>query len=269
MLGSGLGRLADLLSSSVEIPFRDVPGLPEAGVAGHAGRFVAGRLGSVPVLIQAGRLHGYEGHSGEVVGLPILLAAAAGARFVLLTNSVGALRSDLVPGTLALLSDIVDLRTPGAPLSAVASARSLAFAPLRARFDPELSAVVQGVALDLGIALPRAVYACVTGPSYETRAEVRMLRRLGADLVAMSVAAEVEAAARVGLPVVGVSVVANLATGLQAEGLEHGEVLRAGARAAEALGRLIEAVLERVARDGVTSSATGPRRDRDETERSG
>jgi purine-nucleoside phosphorylase len=198
-------------------------------------------------------LHAYEGHTTDVVGLPVLAAAGAGARFAILTNSVGALRTRYAPGTLALLADLLDLRGPSGPASRLVP-RSPSLEPHRTvrkvAFDPALTALVDSVAVELGISLPRAVYAGVTGPSYETPAEVRMLRGLGADLVAMSVAAEATSAADVGLPVAGVSVVSNLATGLRGERLEHDEVVEAGNRAAGPLGRLILGVVERIGREG-------------------
>jgi len=273
VLGSGLGRLTDLVASPIELPFRDVPGLPVATVAGHAGKFVAGRLGGLPVLIQAGRPHGYEGHPREVVGLAVQAAARAGARFGVLTNSVGALRPGSGPGTLALLADLLDLRAPdprGRPPRSLGGASREPRSPApRATFDPALSALVEDAAVELGISLPRAVYASVTGPSYETPAEVRMLRRLGADLVAMSVVAELESAAEAGLPVVGISVVSNLASGLSGERPQHAEVVEAGGRAASALGRLIVRVLERVARGGFSRVAPDLRRDQGATGRNG
>lgn len=237
VLGSGLGSFVEGLDERRELRFGDVPGLPSAGVKGHAGRFVAGRMEGRAVLAQVGRFHRYEGHGPGAVGAGVRLAAGVGARFAVLTNAAGALRADYPPGTVALLEDCLDFQ--GGAHGA-------------AELDPELRRIARESARDLGIRLPSAVYAGVLGPGYETPAEVSMLRWLGAALVGMSTVGEVAAARRVGLPVVAFSVVTNPAAGVGrgrpgGDRLSHEEVLAAGKRAVPGLIRLVRGVVTRLA----------------------
>jgi purine-nucleoside phosphorylase len=255
VLGSGLAALAEELEDRAELPFHSVPGLPVPGVEGHEGRFVAGRMEGRRILAQVGRLHRYEGHASSLVGLPVRLAFGTGVRAAILTNAAGSLGPRHAPGSLAVLRDFLRI-PPGEGVGGSAptlAGRGRSMAPgrippaaVRAAFSPSLTALALRAAEELGIPLASAVYAGVKGPSYETPAEVRMLRTLGADLVGMSTVEEVRTASGVGLPVLGVSAVTNFASGVGGGRLSHGDVLERGARAASNLTRLIRGVIRRL-----------------------
>lgn len=224
VLGSGFAPVADALEDAASIPYGDLPGFPPTGVPGHPGRLVAGRLGGTPVLVLAGRAHAYEGHDPAALGFPIRTVAALGCRSVLLTNAAGGIREDLTPGTLAALCDHLNflgsnpLRGPGGPER---------FVDLTEVYDARLRGLLARAAIGAGLRLPEAVYAAVPGPSYETPAEVRALRLLGADMVGMSTVPEAIVARRCGLRVAAVSCITNRAAGLGGP-ISHGEVLTTG-----------------------------------------
>lgn len=252
VLGSGLGRLVDALEAPSAVGFGDLPGLPAPTVAGHGGRFVLGRLEGTPVLLQAGRFHAYEGHIMEVVAAPVRLLAAAGVRTVVMTNAVGGIRRRIAPGDLVLLDDYVNLSFRS-PLAGPVVGREPRFPDMSAPFDPELQELARSVATDLRIPLARGVYAGVLGPSYETAAEVRMLARLGGDVVGMSTVPEVMVAVAAGLRCVGISLVTNRATGTSGDRIAHEDVLAVGREAGVRLGRLVTELVRRIAdgaRDG-------------------
>ncbi len=242
VLGSGLSHLAEVVEDSVEIPFGEVPGFPDTGVVGHAGRYVFGKLGGRRVLIQAGRFHVYEGHGDDVIGAPVRLAAALGVGFLVLTNAAGSVDPELDPGDLMLIEDHLNLmfRSPLVGETRVGEER---FPDMSAPYDSELCALAAAVALDLGITLHRGVYAALTGPSYETAAEVRMLGVLGADAVGMSTVPEVLVARAIGLRCLAFSMITNRGTGLSPAALSHAEVVEVGARAGQTLARLVAGVL--------------------------
>jgi purine-nucleoside phosphorylase len=242
VLGSGLGDLARCLVDAVSVPFASLPGFPAATVAGHEGAFITGRAGGRDLLVQAGRLHRYEGHAPAVAALPVRVLARLGVTTVLLTNAAGGLRPEFVPGTLMLVADQVNL-TFGNPLTGAVRAGEERFPDMSDPFDPGLRELARAVARRQGRALAEGVYAGVTGPSYETAAEIRMLRRLGADAVGMSMVHEVVAARALGLRCLGLSTITNLAAGLSRERLTHEEVLEAGRQAKDGVWDLIEGVI--------------------------
>lgn len=244
VLGSGLGGVAEAVRDAAEIRFEDVPGLPGAGVRGHAGRFVAGRLEGRPVLVQSGRFHLYEGRPPAVVAAPVRLAAMLGAATMLVTNAAGGIRRDLDPGTVLLLDDQIDL-TFRSPLFGPPLPEERRFPDMSAPYDPELQRSALEAAARHRIRLPRGTYAGLTGPSFETPAEIRMLRRLGADAVGMSTVAEVLVARARGVRVLGLSLVTNRAAGLGAGALGHEEVMETAARA----GPKLEAIVREVVRE--------------------
>ena len=214
-------------------------------MAGHAGRFVAGRLGKRYVLVQAGRYHVYEGHPDSVVVAPVRTVAALGVTTLILTNAAGGIDTTLEPGDLVLLDDHINFMFRH-PLMGPVQPREERFPDMSGPYDPELRAVARAAALDLGVALTEGVYAAVTGPSYETPAEVRMLGRLGAHVVGMSTVPEATVAAALGLRCLAFSMVTNKAAGLSTEPLSHAEVMEVGAQAGARLGRLLEAVVARL-----------------------
>jgi purine-nucleoside phosphorylase len=238
ILGSGLSGLADGMPEAISISFQEIPGFPDVGVAGHAGRLISGVMEGRRVLLQAGRFHLYEGHPAATVVAPIRLAAALGAPAVIVTNAAGGIRRDLGPGSLMLLDDHLNLMFRN-PLVGRAQEGESRFADLSSPYDPGLQEAALGVADTLGILLTRGVYAGVLGPSYETPAEIRFLEKAGADAVGMSTVPEAVTAAALGLRVLGLSLITNRAAGLGASRLDHGEVLEVGRRTEERMERLI------------------------------
>lgn len=244
VLGSGLGGLADVVQSPVEVPFPELPGFPPPGVAGHSGRFIGGRIAGRRVLLQAGRYHLYEGHDPATVVRPVRVAASLGADTLLVTNAAGGLDPRMPPGSLLLLDDVVNVQFRSALAGPVLSGEER-FPDMSAPFDPTLARWAMEAAAEEGIHLSRGVYAAVLGPSYETPAEVRMLARFGAHAVGMSTVLEVTVARARGMRIMGVSLVTNPGAGLSPASLDHDEVLEEGRRAAGRMALLFQGVLRR------------------------
>jgi purine-nucleoside phosphorylase len=245
VLGSGLGGLAGIVEDSVSIPFQELPGLPSAGVGGHQGRFVAGFLEGRRVLVQAGRFHLYEGHPASVVVAPVRAAALLGIPTLVVTNAAGGVNPDFGPGTLMLIRDHLNLMGRN-PLVGPGEAGEARFPDMSAAYDGELRARTRAAAEGLGIPLEEGVYAAVSGPSYETPAEVRMIGLLGGDAVGMSTVPEVIVARARGMRVLGISLITNAGAGISPEALSHDEVLTAGREAAPRFQRLIRRVLAEI-----------------------
>lgn len=246
ILGSGLGGLAEEVEEAVRLPYSEIPGFPEATVAGHAGALLLGSFEGVEVAVMQGRFHLYEGWTPQLVALPIRILAALGARVLLLTNAAGGVRPGFVPGDLMLIADHINLMGKN-PLLGPVVPGDAHFPDKSAPYDRELRRTAEEVALTLGLPLAPGVYAAVLGPSYETPAEIRMLARLGADAVGMSTVPEVIAARALGVRCLGISCITNLAAGLGTEPLTHDEVIEVGARARDRLAALVRGVLPRVA----------------------
>jgi purine-nucleoside phosphorylase len=237
VLGSGLGGLADEVDLDASIPFADLPGWPSATAPGHAGRILFGHLGGVPVVVQQGRFHLYEGHSAGFVVQPVLLMRRLGAAII--TNAAGGLNRDLGAGTLMAITDHINL-TGRHPLTGPnADEMGQRFPDMTAVWDVALRERLSAAAAAESVALAEGVYVCLTGPSYETPAEVRMLRAMGGDAVGMSTALEAVAAHWAGLRVCGVSLDTNSGAGLTGAQLSHAEVLAAAAEAGPRLARVV------------------------------
>jgi len=242
VLGSGLGGLAEGVALEGSVSFREVPGFPDIGVAGHLGRLVSGTLEGRRVLLQAGRFHLYEGHSAEVVVAPVRLAAALGVNTVILTNAAGGIGEGLAPGSIMLLEDHLNLISRS-PLAGPVLEGGLRFPHQSSPYDRALQERVLRVASELRVPLFRGTYAAVLGPSYETPAEIRFLKRAGASAVGMSTVPEAVAAGALGLRVLGFSLITNRAAGLGDGLLDHDEVLEVGKAAGGRLERLIRGFL--------------------------
>jgi purine-nucleoside phosphorylase len=241
VLGSGLGGLADAVDDAVAIPFQDLPGWPAASAPGHQGRLLLGRLEGVPVACLQGRLHLYEGHDALQVVEPVLLTGRLGARAVLLTNAAGGVNPLYGAGTLMLIADHLNLtgRTP--LMGPNDDAIGPRFLDLTRIWDPDLRERLRRAAASAGVPLAEGVYAALLGPTYETPAEVRMLRVLGADAVGMSTVMEAIAAHWSGIRVCGVSLITNPGAGLSPTPLSHAEVLDAAAVAGPRLSEVVRA----------------------------
>lgn len=245
VLGSGLGPLADELEDAVRIPYAEIPGFAPATAEGHKGVFVAGTLEGVECLALQGRYHLYEGHPSEAVTLPVRAGAALGARTLLVTNAAGGLNPTFRAGDLMIIDDHINLMWRN-PLIGPTLEGEVRFPDMSQPYDVELQRMTEEVARERGIRVVRGVYAALSGPSYETRAEIRMLRRLGADAVGMSTVPEVLVARALGIRVLGVSLISNLAAGMSDQPLSHEEVLQAGVAAAGRFASLVRGVLLRI-----------------------
>jgi xanthosine phosphorylase len=246
VLGSGLGGVADTLSDPVAIDYAELPGFPRPAIEGHAGRAVLGGLAGVPAVVLQGRAHLYEGASPSAIVAPVRALRLAGVETVLLTNAAGSLREDLRPGGLMLLADHINLTGANPLVGPNDDALGPRFPSLRDAYDPALRATLRTTAEELGIPLREGIYLAVSGPSFETPAEIRAFRALGADAVGMSTVHEVIAASHAGLRVAAISAITNLAEGLSDEPVSHEGTLRDAARAAGDLARLIEAAAPRL-----------------------
>jgi len=235
VLGSGLGAFADRLERARSVPAADLDGLPRGGVPGHVGRIVAGEIDGVRVLAQQGRVHLYEGWSEQESTRAVRAFAAIGVRKLVLTNAAGGIRPGLRPGTLMRISDHINLqgRTPLARVER----------GFGTPWDAALGAALESAATEAGIALESGVYAGLAGPAYETPAEIRWLRSIGADAVGMSTVAEALAGRAAGMRVAGISLITNLAAGLAPTPPSHAEVLETGKRAAHDFCTLLERAL--------------------------
>jgi len=239
VLGSGLGGLADDLEDAVAIPFAELPGWPTATAPGHVGRLLLGRLGGRPVVMLQGRFHMYEGLDPGLIIQPVLLFARLGAKAVFLTNAAGGLDPSFGPGTLMVISDHINLTGKNPLIGANADDIGPRFPDLTYAWSPALRTLLHAAAEAEGVALAEGVYVGLTGPNYETPAEVRMLAALGGHAVGMSTVLECIAARWAGLDVVGVSLVSNAGAGYSGVPLTHQEVLASGLEAGPRLARVI------------------------------
>jgi len=245
VLGSGLGFLANDVADPLHVPYRSIPGFPEPGVAGHKGELVAGTLEGVPVIVQAGRFHLYEGHPAALAGLPARVFADLGVEILIVTNAAGGVRRTFQAGTLMLIADHINLMWRN-PLAGPPQPGEQRFPIMHESYDAELKALARAVAREAGVALEEGVYVGLLGPSYETPSEVRMLERLGADAVGMSTVPEVLVARARGVRCLGFSSITNPAAGITGEALSHQDVLAVGEKVARSLGVVVRGVLQRL-----------------------
>ncbi len=245
ILGSGLGAFADTLTNAAAFSYSELPHFPTSSVVGHAGRLVVGRVGGITAAVMAGRVHGYEGYGAAQVAFPARVLCRLGVRALLVTNAAGGIHPRFSAGTLMRITDHLNLSAQN-PLSGSNDDRlGPRFPDLSHAYDPRLGTVLEKAAETIGLSIDRGIYAHLSGPSYETPAEIRMLRTLGADAVGMSTIPEVIVAAHMGVPVVGLSLITNLAAGVGAS-LSHQEVLETAERVRPDLLRLLTNFLPRL-----------------------
>jgi len=247
VLGSGMGGIVAGLRQEQSVPYLDVPGLAAPTVPGHGGRLTLGDWAGQRILVFAGRPHFYECGLWRSVTAPVRIAQFLGARTLLLTNAAGGIRDDLQPGSLLVLRDQLEWTRPNAWREP----------PAPTPYAPHLRRLLHAAAADQGIALAEGVYGAVTGPCYETPAEIRALRVCGADAVGMSTAREARAASAAGLACAAVSLITNRAAGLSAGPLCHDEVLAAARTGADQLAQLLEALLRRLPAGASATHGTG------------
>jgi purine-nucleoside phosphorylase len=240
VLGSGLGSFSQTLSPSVRIPYRDIPGLPLSTAVGHAGELVLGSVAGIDIVVMSGRFHLYEGYTAQEVTAGIRLFAGLGVKTVILTNAAGGIHPDFAAGALVAISDHINLQGTN-PLVGPK------FIDMTEAYSVRLRELARATALEMGIQLFDGVYAALSGPSFETPAEIRFLRTIGADLVGMSTAMETIAANYLGLELLGLSCVTNIAAGLSTQKLSHEEVLETGRRVAHTFQALLLALIPKLA----------------------
>ena len=244
VLGSGLGGFTEKLDSIVcEIPYSDIPGFPVSTVSGHAGKFIMGYVEDVPLICMSGRVHYYEGYAPEEVVLPLRVMHALGAEFLFLTNAAGGISSDLKPGSLVLLRDHISLFIPNPLIGENDPDEGERFPDMSEVYDPKLRELVEKAASEADVRLESGVYCQLSGPSYETPAEIRLLKGLGADVVGMSTVMEAITAHHAGMKVCAISFVSNMAAGINTHALSHEEVKEAGIQAAPRFTRLVRAAI--------------------------
>ncbi len=247
VLGSGLGDAIASLELRAELPFDAVAGMPRASVAGHRGRFVFGAIGGAEVVVMQGRVHAYEGHGADRVVLGVRALRRLGVERFLLTNASGGIREDLEPGMLMRITDHLNLTGLDPGVGATDGSFGPAFTDLVGAWSAELGATLEASAARAGVALSRGVYAGRLGPSYETPAEIRMMRTLGADAIGMSTVLENLALVQMGAQVAGISCITNRAAGRPGATLDHHDVQARAAGMSRDLGRVVESLVGELA----------------------
>ena len=254
VLGSGLGAFADDLAGAVRIPYEKIPGFRSATVEGHAGTLVIGKVGDAPVLAMQGRVHFYEGYSAKEVAFPMRVFKQLGVRAAILTNAAGAINLSYDQGALVVIRDHINLQGTN-PLIGPNDARfGPRFPDMTNAYTKKYREIVLGEAKQLGLKLHEGVYAALYGPSYETPAEIRYLKAIGADLVGMSTVPEVIVARHMGMRVLGISCVTNMAAGVLDREIDHAEVMQTGERVKSEFMALLRAAIPHIAADVHTAA---------------
>ena len=246
ILGSGLGAFADDFENAVSIPYEDITGFPRSTAEGHAGRLVVGKIDQVPLMAMQGRVHFYEGYSLEQVTFPIRVFKLLGIKTLILTNASGGVNVQFSQGALMIISDHLNLLGDN-PLRGPNDTRfGPRFPDMTAVYSPELQEIVIEEAKALNVEVRRGIYAALAGPSYETPAEIHLMRTLGADAVGMSTVPEAIVARHMDLEVLGISCITNMAAGLSDEPINHDDVMATGDRVRETFTQLLRKVVGRI-----------------------
>lgn len=246
VLGSGLGDFADKIQIVTTLNYRDIEGFPVSTIAGHKGRFVFGYVKDVPVVIMQGRVHYYEGYAMQDVVLPIRLMKLMGASVLFVTNAAGGVNYDFHAGDLMMITDQISSFVPSPLIGANMDELGARFPDMSHIYDVELQKIIEETAARLEIPIQKGVYLQLTGPAYETPAEVRMCRSLGADAVGMSTACETVAANHMGMKICGISCISNLACGMTEQPLNHKEVQEAADKAAPMFQKLVTETIMKI-----------------------
>jgi purine-nucleoside phosphorylase len=249
VLGSGLGAFADEIPDAVKIPFGDIPNFPKSTAEGHAGKLVIGKVGDVPVAVMQGRVHYYEGYDMDAVVFPMRVLGRMGVKAAILTNAGGGISSKLEQGCLVVLNDHINLLGTNPLIGPNDPRYGLRFFDMTYAYDREYRGWTLAEGKRLGINIHEGIYLAVTGPSYETPAEIRAFRTLGADVVGMSTVPEVIAARHMDLKILAISCVTNLAAGCSDAPLDHKEVLEVGERIRGQFVALLKSVIPKIAAD--------------------
>lgn len=253
VLGSGLGAVADAVAGPILVPYGEIPHFPQSTVEGHSGRIVAGMLGGAPVVVMQGRVHFYEGYTPQQVTFPMRVLGMLGVRAAVLTNAAGGIQQGYEVGQLVALGDHINqmgwnpLTGPNEPRFALHKGSGLRFFDMTEAYSKAFRALAKEAAVDEGFALDEGVYLATPGPSFETPAEIRAFRALGATLVGMSTVPETIVARHMGIEVLGISCVTNLAAGLSATHLSHEEVAETGKQVEKRLAGLLARLAPKLA----------------------
>ena len=239
VLGSGIGRFAEKLEGAQSLSYAAIPGFSPSTVSGHAGKLMVGRLAGKKLAIMAGRIHLYEGHPPQAIATMIRILKMVGVERLILTNAAGGLNPEMIPGTLMIIDDHINFSGRNPLVGPNDGSFGPRFPDMSFAYDPELRAALKKAADSAGVKVRNGVYIFVLGPSFETPAEIRLFGSWGVDAVGMSTVPECLAANHCGMKVAGLSLITNLASGLGEERLSHDEVMREGARAQEAIDRLL------------------------------
>lgn len=246
VLGSGLGGFADEFEEAIGVPYEEIPGFMRSTAEGHAGRLVIGKIDEVPVLAMQGRVHYYEGYSLEEVTFPVRTFKLLGVKTLILTNASGGINVELSQGTLMVISDHLNLMGDN-PLRGPNDERfGPRFPDMSAVYAPDLQELAIEEARAIGTELRRGIYGALSGPNYETPAEIHLLRNLGADAVGMSTVPEAIVARHMGMEVLGISCITNMAAGISDEPINHEEVMATGDRVRDTFAKLLRRVVNRV-----------------------
>ncbi|MED3842462.1 purine-nucleoside phosphorylase [Geobacillus stearothermophilus] len=248
ILGSGLGVLADEIEEAVRIPYEDIPGFPVSTVEGHAGRLIYGRLEGATVVAMQGRFHYYEGYSLQEVTFPIRVMKALGVRELIVTNAAGGINERFQPGDFMIISDHINLLGTNPLIGPNDPELGPRFPDMTEAYSRRLRELAKETAARLGVRVHEGVYVANTGPSYETPAEIRMIRTLGGDAVGMSTVPEVIVARHGGIEVLGISCISNMAAGMSDAPLHHDEVVETAERVKTDFLRLVKAIVAEMAK---------------------
>lgn len=246
ILGSGLGAIADQIENAEYYPYNEIPNFPVSTVEGHAGQLVIGNLQGKTVIAMQGRFHYYEGYSMQEVTFPVRVMKLLGVNTLIVTNAAGAVNTSYTPGDLMLINDHLNMAGNNPLIGKNLDEFGTRFPDMSNAYDKELRSKAHGIAQSLGIYLQEGVYACMTGPVYETPAEIKMLRYLGADAVGMSTVPEVIVAVHSGLKVIGISCMTNMAAGILDQPLDHSEVMETSEKAREKFIALMNNVIKNI-----------------------
>ncbi|MCM3040211.1 purine-nucleoside phosphorylase [Paenibacillus motobuensis] len=243
ILGSGLGILADHIEQAVSISYADIPHFPQSTVEGHAGELLIGNVQGKPVVMMKGRFHMYEGYGPELTAFPVRVMKELGVKTLLVTNAAGGVNTSFTPGDLMLISDHLNMTGKNPLIGANDDELGPRFPDMSQAYSRRLRELARSIANKLGFSLQEGVYAGLLGPSYETPAEIRMLRTLGADAVGMSTVSEVIVASHAGLEVLGISCISNMAAGILDQPLSHAEVMETTDRVREQFLSLVQTII--------------------------
>jgi purine-nucleoside phosphorylase len=249
VLGSGLGDMAECVQDKLEIRYDDIPGFLRSTVPGHAGKLVIGKLAGVDVMLLCGRFHHYEGYSHRDIVLPVRVIKELGVEYLLLTNAAGGVNLSFRPGDLMLIEDHINFSGDNPLIGPNEDAFGPRFPDMSHAYDPHLSKIIENAAKEACIPLKKGVYILFNGPSFETPAEIRMCRILGADAVGMSTVPEVIAANHSGLKVAAISCITNMAAGILNQPLSHSEVIETGEKVKGKFSCLVTKIIENIAKE--------------------